>query len=352
MIGTWRDMKLRLRAAIESADQRRLLMAVQAKGRSILRALVAAKGPLDPALARQARDYAGDVLGHPRHALWLQVYAATQDRFTEGWLPDSYFFEFVRPRVNGSYHHMSRYRAANGLFFPHGTLPDVARLANGLVLAPSGQPIDAAQIAATARAHGYSLIFKSDASAYGHGLRFITPEQLTETLLADLGNGVLQRRLLSHPVFARFGTEALATLRIVTTVDACGQPSARAGYLKLGRSKDSHVLADDNLRIPMDLATGAVSETGFDTSLRALRAHPDTAAPFAGLIVPKAAEVLASAVKLHRLVPFPRYVSWDFAIDAAEDVHLLEWEGGSPAFAEATQGPCFLGLGWDRLHLG
>lgn len=352
MAGPWRNIKRRLRAALEDADRRRLLLAVQAKGRHALRSLAKAKGPLDPALASQARAYAGDVLGGTRHALWLKVYAAVQDRFVEGWLPDSYFAEIVRPKVNGTYHQMSRLRGANGLFFPEGTLPDVARLANGLVLTPNGKPINAAEIAARAKASGDELVFKSDSSAYGHGLQFIEPAQLTDALLAQLGNGVLQRRLLSHPIFAPFGSDALATLRVGTAVDDQGQPTARCCYLKLGRAKDRHVLADDNVRLPVDMATGAVCDTGYDASMRPFQEHPDTGVPFHGMILPRVTDVAARAVELHRLVPFSRYICWDFAIDVKEEIHLLEWEGGTANFGEATQGPCFLGLGWDRLHLG
>lgn len=347
----WQRIKRRLRAAVDGAERRRKLGAVQREARRALRGLAAARGPLDPALVRQARDYAGDVLGGTRHAPWLQVYAAVQGRFREGWLPDSYFAEVVRPRVNGGYQHLARYRAANGLFFPEGTLPDVARLANGRVLAPGGAPTSAARIAEAARDQGYGLVFKPDASAYGLGLVFLDPAGLTDAALARLGNGVVQRRLVAHPVFAPFGSAALATLRLGTVIDAAGAPSVRCGYLKLGRARDSHVLSDRHVRVPVDPGSGALAETGYDAGWRPLAAHPDSGAAFAGVVLPWAADCAARALALHRQVALPRYLCWDFAIDADGAVHLLEWEGGVANFAEATQGPCFAGLGWDRLHL-
>ena len=328
-----------------------MLLAVQAEGRRALRGLTRARGPLDPAVARQCRDYAGDVLGSPRHAVWLKVYAAVQGRFREGWIPDNYFAEFVRPRINGTYHHMTRYRGANGLFFPDDTLPDVARLANGLILTARGKPTTAAEIRARARSKAYGLVFKSDASAYGHGLQFVELDDLTDDLLIRMGNGVLQRQLVPHPVFAPFGTRALATLRILTVVDDQAQPSARAGYLKLGRARDSHVKAFDNLRIPVDPQTGIVAELGYDSAWQPMSAHPDTGTRFDATALPRATDFAAHAVELHRLLPLARCICWDFAINQREEIYLLEWEGGVVNFGEATQGPCFLGLGWDRFHL-
>lgn len=351
MARTWRDLKTRLRASVQELDRRRLLWGIRARGKAALRGLTAAKGPLDPALARQARDYAGDVLGHPRHAVWLQLYAGVQEQFREGWLPDTYFAEYVRPNVNGDYRFLTRFRGANGVFFPRGTLPDVARLANGLVLTAQGQPTTARAIAEQARAGGYSLFFKSDTSSAGLGLHLIDPAELDDALLSRLGNGVLQRRLHPHPVFEPFGTGALATLRVATAIDDQVQPSARSTYLKFGRSADSHVQADDYIRLPVDQATGAADEIGYRTNWTPLRAHPDTHARFVGTVVPRIGDCVAQALELHRSVPMVRYVCWDFAIDQTEEIHLLEWEGGVANFAEATQGPCFLGLGWDRFHL-
>lgn len=351
MVMMWRTAKQQLRTSLDAADMTRRGLSRRLEAFKALRSLTSARGPLDPATVRQARDYAGDVLGSTRHAPWLKVYAAVQGRFREGWLPDSYYHEEVRPRINGNYSHLSRHRAANGMFFPGSTLPDVARLANGLVLAPCGRLTTAAEVGSAALDGGYGLLFKPDASAYGRGIMFIDPAALDEALLRRLGNGVIQRRLVPHPAFAAFAGRALATLRIGTVVDADGQPSVRCCYLKLGRAQDTHVLSDTHIRVPVDHRTGALAPWGLTASWRPVAAHPDNGASFDGVIVPRAADCAARAVDLHRHVRLARYVCWDFAVDEDADLHLLEWEGGTAAFAEATQGPCFHGLGWDKLHL-
>lgn len=348
----WRSTKEQMRATLGSLDSKRLRIAREIEARKALRTLTKSYGPLASALERQARDYAGDVLGSTHHVHWLRVYAAVAGCFREGWLPESYFQEEVRPRINGTYAHLSRHRAANGMYFPDGVVPDVARLANGLVFAPGGEPISASEIASAALDGSYGLLFKPDASAYGRGIMFIEPDALDETFLRRLGNGVIQRKLIPHPSFATFAGKALATIRLGTVVDGQGEASVRCCYLRLGREQDTHVLSDFQIRVPVNHRTGELSQLGFTAGWRPVAAHPDNGAIFEGLIVPRAADCGRLAVDLHRHVRFARYVCWDFAVDQDSGIHLLEWEGGPAAFAEATQGPCFHGLGWDKLHLG
>ena len=52
------------------------------------------------------------------------------------------------------------------------------------------------------------------------------------------------------------------------------------------------------------------------------------------------------AVVGQRKAPIP-----DVVVDEDDNVRVLEWEAAVVTFAEATQGPCFDGLSWQRLHL-
>ena len=51
-------------------------------------------------------------------------------------------------------------------------------------------------------------------------------------------------------------------------------------------------------------------------------------------------------------MPYARCIGWDVTVDSEEKVNLMEWNGehNDIKFAEATQGPCFLGLGWEELR--
>ena len=49
-------------------------------------------------------------------------------------------------------------------------------------------------------------------------------------------------------------------------------------------------------------------------------------------------------------MPYVRAIGWDVSVDKNDDVHVMEWNGNHNdiKFSEATVGPCFLGLGWEK----
>ena len=58
-------------------------------------------------------------------------------------------------------------------------------------------------------------------------------------------------------------------------------------------------------------------------------------------------------VLLDAVQPYARCVGWDVTVDADEKVMLMEWnaEHNDVKFSEATQGPCFSDLNWERLRV-
>lgn len=61
-----------------------------------------------------------------------------------------------------------------------------------------------------------------------------------------------------------------------------------------------------------------------------------------------------TVTKLHKKAPYARCIGWDVTVDGDENVRLLEWnpEHNGIKFSEATQGPCFADLGWERRGKG
>ena len=51
------------------------------------------------------------------------------------------------------------------------------------------------------------------------------------------------------------------------------------------------------------------------------------------------------------MVPFAICIGWDMIIDTNNEIQIMEWNGSHNdiKFSEATQGPCFSNLGWDKL---
>jgi len=54
---------------------------------------------------------------------------------------------------------------------------------------------------------------------------------------------------------------------------------------------------------------------------------------------------------MHSVVPFMGCIGWDFAVDEKEEVKLIELNGinNGIKFSEATTGPSFIGLNWEKL---
>ena len=344
-------VKRMARKTVASARTARMHMLKRAIARRALSALEASGRALSPQMRRQALDYAIGHLGWKGYAEWLQVYAAASGQFRPGWLPDNYYTAEVMPRVNGAYHHMARQRAANRVLFGDAAFPDIGYVVNGLLLDAEYRVVAPAAAAATMSRFGDRIVVKSDASGFGAGVRSLATRGLDMASLTATGNGVIQRMIEPHPFFDRFGLPSVPTLRIATVITDQGQAEVRGCYLKLGRKGHGHVMASDQLRIAVDWTSGRLADEGFMTSWRVVERHPDTGAEFAGLTLPQIGDCVQTALRLHRRMPLPRFLSWDMLPDRHGRVQVLEWEGGVVSFAEPMQGPCFADLGWDRLHL-
>lgn len=334
-------------AALQTA-RKRWLKAQEA--RRALAVLTRQNGPLPQATIQRAHQDAVDRFGAARHAAWLMVYAAAQGEYRDGWLPDSYYIETVMPRINGTAHHLGRVRTTNPIFFDSGSVHDLLYILNGRLLGPDHKALTPDQAVDILRSSGSDVVFKADHSGFGQGVRTIATADLGPQDLSGLGNGVVQPKITGHPVFDRFGSTALATLRIGTVLPDTGAPEVRTCYLKLGRSGHSHVIARDQIRIAVDWTSGDLDGFGYHSDWRRVTQIPGSDAGFDGVSVPAIGKAVATVVDLHAQMPLARYICWDLAIDAQEQIQLLEWEGGVVSFAEAVQGPCFAGLGWDRFR--
>lgn len=343
--------KQQAKALLRTARLARMHVQKISEARRALSVLEAAKGRLEPRIVNATKDYAAEILGWRGYAPWLQVYSAVAGEFRPGWLPDNYYYGVVMPKVNGEYHHMARHRGANAKLFDSDAFPDLAYLVNGLVFDRDYRIIAPDRLAGFLRDRAETLVIKADRSGFGRGILFMKTQALDLDLLRSIGNGVIQARITQHEAFEQFGVPSLATLRIGTAIGEDGQPSVRTCYLKLGRAKDTHVIANNQVRVAIDWTDGSLSGEGYLSNWQPVDGHPDTQVAFAGRTVPNISGCVSTVLDLHGRLPLPRYLSWDVVVDAAGAVRVLEWEGGVVNFGEATQGPCFADLGWDQLHL-
>lgn len=317
---------------------------------SVLRTLESYLGKTNRADIGRADAYAREVLGDSCYAPWLYVYSAVARRFKEGWIPDNYYGRVVVPHVKGEYGQTSTLRALQRVTFNSDAFPDLVYFANGLFMTPDGAMISPNSLASHLFAECDSVVFKVDESLQGKGIFFFDRRTFDLAKIKALGNGIFQKKIAQHETLARFAPGSVATLRVTTAVNDAGVASVRACYLRLGRNADTHVQAASNLRVPVNYATGELAEEAFLTDWTVVRAHPDSNIRFAGIKIPSFAEALRTTLRHHAKVPFVRSVGWDVAIDEEGGVQLMEWNGGHNdiKLSEATHGPCFADLGWDR----
>jgi hypothetical protein len=235
--------------------------------------------------------------------------------------------------------------------FASDAFPDVAYYANGLFIKPDDTPIAPDAVARELFAGRDRLVFKIDNSRQGKGIFFFDRKSFDIGKIKALGSGVFQDVIVQHDALGCFAPRSVATLRLTTAVNDEGTVSVRACYLRLGRDADTHVQSNSHVRIPVDCFTGKLSENGYLTDWTLVQAHPDSKIRFAGVTVPSFDECVATVQALHQKVLFDRCVGWDLAIAVDGSVKVMECnaEHNDIKFSEATQGPCFADLRWDRL---
>ena len=310
------------------------------------------KGRTSPDIITRCTQYAQDVFRSKIFAPWLYVYCAVSGEFREGWVPDNYYGKVVVPRLNGSHGALSRLKSISAKILPDAPLPDVAYAINGRILDTSYQVLSGDdQILKTLFADDEEIVFKQDDTAQGSGVSFFDRRTWSSTNAAALGNGVFQRRIMQHPFFASFGSNAVATLRLTTLSDVAGHISLRAAYLRFGSRDDLLVLSGSNVRVPINLKTGGLASDGYLSNWGVTANHPASGKLFAGETVPGYAQCVDTVIALHQRVPFVGCIGWDGTVNRSGAVELMEWNAGHNgiSFTEAVQGPCFADQRWERL---
>ncbi len=322
-----------------------------AVAKKILKKIEGAKGSLSEPVVKQCDDYAIEVFGHHHFAAWLYVYSAIAGSFKEGWIPDNYYGSVVVPKLKGVYGKVSCLKALHATVFAHHSFPDILSYANGVFFDTQYQVLHPDSIKGKLFADQERAIFKLDSSEQGKGIFFFEKESFDPGKIHKLGNGIFQRVINQHEMFQEFAKTSVATLRMTTVIEDDGTTSLRACYLRLGTGTDTHVQSKSNIRIPIDLKSGAFNHLGFTSDWLEIDRHPTSKVKFQGKFIPAYDECRKLVTALHKRVPYARCIGWDVTLDNRENVKIMEWnaEHNGIKFTEATQGPCFSDLHWERL---
>lgn len=317
----------------------------------VLKNIESVKGKTDPKLIKLADNYAKEVLGSKKFSPWLYVYTAMRGKFMEGWIPDNYYGRILVPKLKGNYGKIADYNSLTNKIFSGSNFPDIVYFSNGLWLSSEYDVLSKNDVVKILNTKDSLFLFKTDNSCQGKGVHFLKKENFTIDFLESLGNGVIQRYIDQHPFFQDISPNSVATIRITSVINNHGEVSINACYLRVGRNFDTHVKSSSHIRIPVNLTTGALDEHGYSTKWLQIKEHPDTKFIFHHKKIPHFEKFLSTAIELHKMAPFAICIGWDMIIDTHNDIQIMEWNGAHNdiKFSEATQGPCFSNLGWEKL---
>ena len=321
------------------------------EAKEILTNLESVNGKTNPKLIKLSDEYARDVLGDRVYAPWLYVYSALAGDFKEGWIPDNYYGKVVIPAIKGNYRTLGLFKALSTQLFQSSAFPDVAYYVNGLFLERNYTVLDEREVQEVLFKNGEVVVYKLEHSSKGEGIFFFDKDSFDTKKIQRLGNGVFQDYIDQHPFFKEYMPSSVATLRLTTIIDDSGNPSARACFLRTARSGETHIKSSSSIHTSVNPKTGELDAQGYLQTMLTVERHPDSDIAFAGKRIPEFDNCVSVALELHRLIPYMRCVGWDMVVDKDNDIKVMEWNGGHNGimFSEATQGPCFSDLGWEKL---
>ena len=321
------------------------------QARKTLNSLESAHGKTDPQLIKLSDEYASEVLGWRGYAPWLYVYSAVAGRFKEGWIPENYYGKVVLPAVKGDYGKVSDLKPLTKKLFNSSVFPDSAYYVNGLFFSDKYEVLRDDEVPAVLFKSSPVIVFKVDNSLQGKGVSVFKKDSFDPQQVRLLGNGVFQHYIEQHEFFDGLMPTSVATLRVTTVLDDKGVYTVRACYLRIGRSADAHVKSASHVRVPVDLQSGALDAQGYLPTWLTIDRHPDTHVAFAKKIIPCFGSCLSTVLELHKLMPYARCIGWDLIVDKQQSIKVMEWNGNHNdiKFSEATQGPCFSDLGWEKI---
>lgn len=306
------------------------------------------KGPLSAEVKKKCDDYAVSVLKDICYAPWLYVYSAVAGGFREGWLPSNYWGRVVVPKIQGEHGRVSELKSMNYLMFGSDLFPDQLSYVNRTFVTSSGSTIQTHDVKNALFSSGDRVIFKPDNSWKGRGIEVFDKDTFDSEALLGLGSGVFQRFIDQDDGLASFFPSAVSTLRLTTAINQRGNSELRGAHLRFGTGADTHVSSSSQIRVPVCLRTGLLSDTGFAGQWVEVSMHPDSKKKFSGFEYPMFREAVDIVRKAHERMTFIKCIGWDVVVNNAGQVNIMEWNGrqNDIQFPEAVQGPCFTGLGW------
>jgi hypothetical protein len=308
---------------------------------------------LTPNIIKQVDNYAISVFGKKEYAPWLYAYTLINGNFKEGWIPQNFYDIYVRP--DEALLKISSIRSFSNIVFNKTILPDIAYFINGHLYDKDFSLIELSKFRLSIKDQTDEVFLKKENSLRGYGISIIPIEKINLEELIKFGNCVIQTPVKQHSFFDDFVTGPVATLRFVTVRTPTGHIECRASHLRLGHKNTKWIQSDNQISIAIPNMDGELASKGYTHEWSCFSCYPGTETKFSKKKIPYYYSALKVCLQLHSSVPHFPIVGWDIAITADNEVKLLEWNAGKPhpgiLFAESIEGPCFVGLDWEKLRV-
>jgi hypothetical protein len=308
---------------------------------------------LTPQLKKTADDYAIDVFGDKKYAPWLYVYSLIKGEFLEGWIPDNFYGRYVYPALNKELFVVAEFKSFSDIVFKSEAFPDIAYYIDGFFYNRDLQLISIADLKAIVNETGDKVFLKKDHSKRGNGIAKLGADEINENNIKAFGNCVIQSAIHQHEFFDQFKTGSAATIRIGTVKEPDGKIDMRMSSIRFGPKASEWLQSANTVRVAVINSEGDLDAHGYtgDEWKKSL-AHPDTDVAFANKRIPQFKQAMETCIKLHEHVPHYGIIGWDVTVDKDEKIKIMEWNAGHSGitFTEATLGPRFIGLNWEKLR--
>lgn len=306
---------------------------------------------LSKKLESQIKEYAKETFGSSVYAYWLYVYAAFNQKFVEGWIPDNYFGKVVAPKINKGIGEVSQAKTLSRKILNTDLLPDRFYLIDKTFYDLNFNPIDPKEVHERLFENNQEFFFKKDRSSQGKGVIKITKDNFNMDTVLSFGDGVIQESIVQSEWFDQIITGSVASIRITTVKDLNQQVKARAALLRVGRRDSQFVEAKTSIKIPIIDMNGTLEEYGLSTDWKRYYKHPDSGFEFANQKIPHFSKAVRICEELHSKIPHFSVIGWDVVITNNDEVRIIEWNTKHPGIklTEATIGPSFSDLNWENL---
>lgn len=268
-------------------------------------------------------------------------------RHCPGTIRTSFFHKkFVNQRYSAAYQN----KTLLGRHFPQIPQPKtVVRRINGYFFDEDYNHVneeDAVRICSEHLAMGEELIVKPNASSGGHGIEFITHNDVDEIkkVFSDMGVSAFVVQVVLHqsPFLSRFNATSVNTIRITTLLHK-GKVIPLAALIRVGSSgvRVDNYCSGGSL-VGIDINTGKCNDWAMANDHSNHHVLPGGLDLREGLTVPNFDEVKALVEKAHWDVPYIKMVSWDIALDENDHPLMIECNfAGMLQIHEAVTGPLF-----------